>query len=489
MKRHFLPLTLVFFSIVTTHQAAVAQQKLYAGRVNNVSSVYDVYPLGWSAYQILGAPNVYPAYGDIEDAFNPEFYDVQRDFIELDFDNNGPIDSIFIYETFTPGFIDSVFVKNPGTQNWDLVYSAVPAPGAPVATILAIGFPMTSYDVSEVRLTLANDTAPDWIEIDAVAISPATTNAFTPETTPGTAYNFDGVNDAYHTYSNLLNLVTDTGATFTAWINIHQNTAPSVVDVYAGSCVLCDADGTYIGVYLGNTGGSDSLFFYNYDGADQFFGMDYTLDTWFHIALVHSNDQLKAYKNGVLYRTTSSGPTAYIGMRALEMGFNLSSGEYLEAEIDEVTSFNKGLSGPQVYNVMRMNVPGNMTGLTGYWQMSNCDEQHFYNPLNHIADSLEGVSCTFSGVPDFASEENISEESSSLHLFPNPSNDVVHISFKNIEPSYLFIYDITGMIVYQSVQQGQDMITIDLEKLPAGIYSIQVIDTNQKTHIRKLIMD
>ncbi len=465
-----------------------AQQRLFAGRVNNFSTEYDVYPQGWSAYQILGVPNVYPAYGDIEDAFNPENFGIQRDFIDIGYDNYGPIDSIFIYQTYTPGFIDSVFVKNPGTQAWDLVYSAIPAPGPPVSSILAIGFPMTSYPVNELRLTLANDTAPDWVEIDAVSISPASTNIFTPETIPGSALDFDGVDDAFHSYSNLLNLITDTGATFTAWINIHQNIAPAITDVFDGACVLCDADGTYIGVYLGNAGGSDSLYFYNYDGADEFFGMDYTLDTWFHIALVHTNDQLKAYKNGVLYRTIPSGSTAYIGMRALEMGFNLSSGAYFEGEIDEVTTFNKGLNITEVNDVMHMNVPANMPGLTAYWQMSNCDASHTYNPKNHIADSLDGVSCSLSGVPDFTAIENTVNETSSIDIYPNPSTGIVHIAFNNITANYVAIYDIAGRMIHQMNIPADEIITLDLSQYPAGIYSIQVLDANQKTYVSKLII-
>src|SRR5688500_15918465 len=172
MKHLFSFFTIILLSIHSGYN--LYAQHVYAGRVLNFSTQYDVYPYGWSAYQLLGPPNVYPLYGDIEDAFNPENFGVQRDFIDVGFDNNGPIDSIFIWETFTPGFVDSVFVKNPGTQHWDLVYSTIPAPGPAVSNILEIGFPMTTYPVNEIRLTLANDTAPGWVELDAIAISPGT---------------------------------------------------------------------------------------------------------------------------------------------------------------------------------------------------------------------------------------------------------------------------------------------------------------------------
>jgi hypothetical protein len=483
MKKGYYLALLLFLGM---YSQINAQQRLYAGAVINFSTQYDVYPYGWSAYQLLGPPNVYPQYGDIPDAFNPAAFGVQRDFIELGFDNNGPIDSIFIWETFTPGFVDSVFVKNPGTQNWDLVYATVASPGPATSHILAIGFPMTTYPVKEVRLTLANDSATGWVELDAVAISPVTTNTFTPETTPGSAYNFDGINDAYHTYCNLLNLITDTGATFTAWINIHQNAAPSVVDAFAGTGVLCDADGTYLGVYLANMGGNDSLYFYNYDGADQFFGMDYTPDTWFHIAWVHSNGMLKAYKNGILYRSIPSGTTNYIGMRALEMGYNLSSGEFFEGEIDEVASFNRGLNATEIYNLMRMNIPANMTGMTGYWQMSNCDETHFYNPQNHIADSLDGVNCTVSGVPDYTLVEN-NKGASSFVVYPNPSSGLVYVKTNQVQVDHFILYDMMGRSILQKNMAIQELFSIDLTSVSPGIYTLELVDRFQKSYSVRIV--
>jgi len=486
-KRHLLISTICVTLAIVSFQKIQAQQYLFAGRVINFSTEYDIYPNGWSTYQILGKPNVYPAYGDIAEAYNPVAFGTQRDFIDLEFDNNGPIDSIFIYETFTPGYVDSVFVKNPGTQNWDLVYSSVVTPAPAVSRIFAIGFPMTSYTVKEVRLSLANDTSTGWVEIDAVAINPATTNAFVPETTPGSAYNFDGVNDVYHTYSNILNLMKDDDATYTAWVNVHQNTAPATLDVFDGAGVLCDADGTYWGIYLANNFGADSLYFYNYDGADQYIGMSFTPDTWFHIAWVHSGGFLKCYKNGVPYGSIISGNTTNIGVRALEMGFNLASGEYFEGEIDEVTSFNRGLSTAEINQVMRLNVPATMVGLTGYWQMSNCDESNFFNPLNHIADSSDGVSCTISGIPDFTSTETITSNDYNIQLYPNPATDVVNIQCKNIKAEYIAIYDVIGRMVYQTSTFNSNTIAISVSDFSAGIYSITITDANKNTHIVKFI--
>jgi hypothetical protein len=487
MKKR-LPLCFLLSTLyVVTSSAGVAQQRLFAGRVANQSTVYDVYPYGWSTYQILGKPNVYPLYGDIADAYNPAGFGGQRDFIDLEFDNNGPIDSIFIYETFTPGFVDSVFVKNPGTQAWDLVYAAPADTLAANARILAIGFPTTAYPVRFVRLGLANDISPGWVEIDAVAISPSTVAPFVPETTPGYAYTFNGTTDIYSTYSSLLNLITDTGATITAWVNIHQPTAPAPADVFDGAAVLCDGDGTYLGIYLANVGGSDSLYFYNYDGSNDYFGMDFTPNTWFHIAWVHHNGFLSAYKNGVLYRTIPSGTTEYIGTRALEMGFNLNSGEYFQGEIDEVTCFNRALHATEVDQVRRMNVPASMPGLTGYWQMSNCDELHFFNPYNHIADSLKQLQCITSGVPDFTGLNEAEANQPNLQVYPNPTTGITQVTLSLTGGMQVAVYDLMGRLVMQTNPLLTSATTLDLTELPHGVYLVQVLDANKKTHQVKLV--
>lgn len=482
MKSTFL---LAVILLLISVSKTFAQQNLFAGRVNNFSTQYDVYPYGWSAFQILGNANVYPAYGDIDDAFNPEDFGVQRDFIDLGFDNFGPIDSIFIYETFTPGFIDSVFVRNPGTMGWELVYSATPSFYGDSARILAIGFPTTTFNVNEIRLTIANDISPDWVEIDAVAISPASTNTFTPSTSPGMAYSFDGTDDVFHSYSHLMNLFQVDNATMAAWVNIQQPAAPTVAAVYEGAGVMCDASGTYMGIYLANAGGSDSLYFYNYDGADQFIGMDYTLNTWMHIAWVHTEGYLRVYKNGVLYREMLSGNTDFIGIHPLEVGHNLFSDAYFQGMVDEVITFNRGLDDTEIWNVMHMNIPGNMNGMTGYWQMDDCINSNHYNPVNHIADSLYGLTCVPSGVPNFSGIENISN--AAISIYPNPAADVVNISLQKVQAVEMLLYNVSGQLISTYSGYYSNLTTLPVINLSPGMYTLHIRDINNKIYVKKLI--
>jgi hypothetical protein len=143
-----------------------AQLINYADSVVDFSSEYD--PLDWSAQQALGLPDVYPMYGDIQEAWAPEDY-FRREFLELYFENAVPIDSIYIYETYISGCVDTVYVKDPGTGAWNIVYQATPV-DLGYARILRIGFPMTTYNVSEIRIAVDGEFVDDYTEIDAVAV-------------------------------------------------------------------------------------------------------------------------------------------------------------------------------------------------------------------------------------------------------------------------------------------------------------------------------
>ncbi|MBK9399996.1 MAG: HYR domain-containing protein [Bacteroidetes bacterium] len=142
----------------------------YGSTVTSYSSEYNLLPPGWFAYQILGAPNVFPAYGDISFAWASLNTDDQREHIQLAYTNPAPINFIDIYETYNPGAVDTVYVKNPNTGLFEVVYTATASPQPSVARKLHVTFPLTSFPVSEIRIALNSPAVPDWNEIDAVGI-------------------------------------------------------------------------------------------------------------------------------------------------------------------------------------------------------------------------------------------------------------------------------------------------------------------------------
>ena len=101
-----------------------AQVCNYAIEVLDFSTQWNT--TSWSANQALGEFDVYPNYGDLVNSWASQSQDNQREYLELRFDNATPIDSIYVYETYNAGAIDTVYVKNPTMNTWEVVYTATP---------------------------------------------------------------------------------------------------------------------------------------------------------------------------------------------------------------------------------------------------------------------------------------------------------------------------------------------------------------------------
>lgn len=149
----------------------------WADEVIAYSSQYD--SIEWAADQVLGPPDTYPEYGDIETAWTSEFQDTQREFLELAYESHQPVRSIAIFETYNPGFVDTVYVKNPVTHLWEVVYQDTALDAGDSSRIFIINFPETGFDVSEIRIAMDMIAVPGWNEIDAVGISSDTIPPYT----------------------------------------------------------------------------------------------------------------------------------------------------------------------------------------------------------------------------------------------------------------------------------------------------------------------
>lgn len=167
----------------------------FADSVISFSSQWDT--IDWSANQTLGIPDVYPAYGDYVNAWAHSTENGQREYIELYFENPKPINAVHIYETFSPGSVDTVYVKNPNTELWEEVWSETAGTQAEEARIFTIKFPQTSFNVSEVRIAQNTEYVFGWSEIDAVAVS--TFEGLMPDTSVD--YEWDINNDGVVDYN------------------------------------------------------------------------------------------------------------------------------------------------------------------------------------------------------------------------------------------------------------------------------------------------
>jgi len=146
----------------------------WADTLVNFSSQYT--SSSWAAVQALGIPDTYPSCGDITTAWASATADNQREFLELGFSNPGPINRIRIYETNAPGAIDTVYIWNPGSSTWVQVYSATATAASVCPFVRQIYFPLTSYNVTRIRIAVNSPAVSSWNEIDAVSISNQSNN-------------------------------------------------------------------------------------------------------------------------------------------------------------------------------------------------------------------------------------------------------------------------------------------------------------------------
>jgi hypothetical protein len=172
MKRivFFFFITLLFSTCSEVEFLKGVPIRQYASEVIDFSSHYTNLP-HYTAYEALGEENVFPNYGDLEFSWAPLTQDNQREFIVLGFETPQTIHTIEIYETYNPGAIDTVFVRNEGTGEWRKVYSKPARTDLPLESrVFAIYFQETTFLVDAIRLALNSPAVPGWNEIDAVAI-------------------------------------------------------------------------------------------------------------------------------------------------------------------------------------------------------------------------------------------------------------------------------------------------------------------------------
>ncbi|MDH3650884.1 MAG: T9SS type A sorting domain-containing protein, partial [Saprospiraceae bacterium] len=140
----------------------------FANSVIDVSSEFST--LGFGATRALGSPDLYPDHGTSSNQWIPGTADEQREYIVLGFSNPAPVNFIDIYETLNPGAVDTVYVKNPGSGNFEVVYTNTATVGDTVGTINHITFDTTAFNVSEVRIALNSPAVIGFNGIDAVGI-------------------------------------------------------------------------------------------------------------------------------------------------------------------------------------------------------------------------------------------------------------------------------------------------------------------------------
>lgn len=141
----------------------------FASSVINYSSQWS--STSWSAYQATGAPNTCGC-GDIATAWASSSTDGQREFLVLGFSSPQVVSQINIYETYNPGAVDTVYLRNSSTNTWNMVWFGTASPATPCPRVFTINIPTTPYTVNAIRIAINSPAVPGWNEIDAVEIKP-----------------------------------------------------------------------------------------------------------------------------------------------------------------------------------------------------------------------------------------------------------------------------------------------------------------------------
>ncbi len=167
----------------------------YANEIISYSS--QSYSVDYSAKQALGTPNVFPFSGINPNAWASSTADGNREYLVLGFANAAPINFIDVFETANAGAIDTISVKNATTQLYEVVYSGTATPANPSSRKKRFSFPLTTYNVSEIRITINSAAVAGYNSIDAVAIG----ESILPATFPSYVWSPGGETTATKTIS------------------------------------------------------------------------------------------------------------------------------------------------------------------------------------------------------------------------------------------------------------------------------------------------
>ncbi|HEU4718317.1 MAG TPA: T9SS type A sorting domain-containing protein [Bacteroidia bacterium] len=131
----------------------------------------------WSACRALGAPDVYPAWGDNSNAWTATSTTGTsspvpgREWIVLGFTAPVTADSVIVYETCSRGGTDTVYVRDASSGNWTVIWDTTAYDGNIPDSCNAIHIGLSSsMNIDAVRIAIDNAHYAFWNEIDAVGV-------------------------------------------------------------------------------------------------------------------------------------------------------------------------------------------------------------------------------------------------------------------------------------------------------------------------------
>ncbi len=145
-----------------------APQPQWAASVRAVSSEWS--PTSWSAFNVLGAPDVYPQHGDLAKAWASREQDAPTEFIEVGFAEPAHASALQVAQTFNPGAIAAVELITASGQHIQIAGAPNTFVAGSTSRIDTFSTACTSEPIVAARVTLNSAAVPGWNEIDAIGL-------------------------------------------------------------------------------------------------------------------------------------------------------------------------------------------------------------------------------------------------------------------------------------------------------------------------------
>ncbi|KAH3727841.1 hypothetical protein DPMN_053786 [Dreissena polymorpha] len=145
------------------------EEEQWVSEVIGYSSQSGTWNIGWSAQQILGAPDVYPGYADDKRAWSPGFID-EKQFLEFQFATPVYVTKVDVYETFKAGSVKAIKCFDV-SEEWITLWSTDQVSVFESARIFSPSFTSTRPCFSNhIRLDIDCTVADSGVQIDAVRL-------------------------------------------------------------------------------------------------------------------------------------------------------------------------------------------------------------------------------------------------------------------------------------------------------------------------------
>jgi outer membrane protein OmpA-like peptidoglycan-associated protein len=128
----------------------------------------------YSAEQVLGIPNVLPAFKESPCSWSPSTVESRTDeFVHVEYKNPMRIKQVAIAESFNPGAVSRVYLYDTQGKEHQVYKNDSPIPLPEDGRMFIIQVPYTTYSVKQVKVVLNTVGMQEWSHIDAIGISDA----------------------------------------------------------------------------------------------------------------------------------------------------------------------------------------------------------------------------------------------------------------------------------------------------------------------------